>query len=148
MLLFAKSMIIKERTAFKMRKKILFVPGKNPKPEPEKHINYLRRCLVEGVSRHSQQVAQEILDQDAFELCSWNHDFYQEHLDFSPLLDSIDNVCRKTRASTKDKVFATTWKIAMSRLVYKLGDKFPLLIDYLADEHVKAMIHDLSLIHI
>ena len=64
-----------------MRKKILFVPGKNPKPEPEKHINYLRRCLLEGVSRQSPQVAQEILEQDAFELCSWNYTFYQDHLD-------------------------------------------------------------------
>ena len=135
-------MIIKEQALFKMRKKILFVPGKNPKPEPGKHINYLRRCLLEGVTRHSPQAAQEILEQDAFELCSWNYRFYQEHLDFSPLLGSIDGVCRKTRASAKDRVFATTWKIAASRLIYQLGDKYPWLIDVLADEHVKAMIHD------
>jgi len=125
-----------------MRKKILFVPGKNPKPEPEKHINYLRRCLLEGVSRQSPQVAQEILEQDAFELCSWNYTFYQEHLDFSPLLGSIDKVCRKTRASAKDRLFATTWKIALSRLIYQTGDRYPWLIDVLADQHVKAMIHD------
>ncbi len=125
-----------------MRKKILCVPGKIPKPDPEKHINYLRRCLIEGVSRHSSQAADEILDQNAFELCAWNHDFYQQYLDFSPLLGSIDDVCRKTRASTKDKLFATTWKIALSRLMYKVGDQFPGLIDALADQHVKAMIHD------
>lgn len=142
MLLFAESLIIEERSLFKMRKKILFVPGKNLKPEPEKHIHYLRRCLVEGVSRHSSEAAHEILEQDAFEICSWNHTFYQEHLDFSSLLGSIDAVCRKTRASTKDKLFATTWKIAISRLIYKLGDQFPWLIDLMADEHVKAMIHD------
>ena len=125
-----------------MRKKILFVPGKNPKPEPEKHINYLRRCLLEGVSRQSPQAAQEMLDQDSFELCSWNYTFYKEHLDFTPLLDSIDQVCRKNRATAKDRVFATTWRIAASRLIYKIGDKYPWLIDILADEHVKAMIHD------
>lgn len=125
-----------------MRKKILFVPGKNPKPDPQKHINYLRRCLIEGVSRHSSKAADEILDQNAFELCAWNHHFYQQHLDFSPQLGSIDNVCRKTRASAKDKLFATTWKIALSRLMYKVGDQFPGLIDTLADQHVKAMIHD------
>ena len=125
-----------------MRKKIIFVPGKNPKPEPEKHINYLRRCLLEGVSRQSSQAAEEILEQDAFELCSWNYTFYKEHLDFSPLLGSIDKVCRKNKATAKDRVFATTWKIAVSRLIYQISDKYPWLIDLLADEHVKAMIHD------
>ncbi|MGH1429328.1 MAG: hypothetical protein ACRBEE_15430 [Arenicella sp.] len=125
-----------------MRKKILFVPGKNPKPDPQKHIHYLRRCLLEGVSRHSPQVAEEILEQNAFELCAWNHDFYQQHLDFSPLLNSLDDVCRKNRATAKDKIFAQTWKIAISRMIYQIGDQFPWLIDWLADDHVKAMMHD------
>ena len=125
-----------------MRKKIIFIPGKNPKPEPSEHIKLLRRCLIEGVSRYDKNAASEILEQQAFELCAWNFDFYQEHLDITPLLSSIDDVCRKTRASAKDKIFAKTWKIAISRLIYQTGDQFPWLIDALADEHVKAMMHD------
>lgn len=125
-----------------MRKKIIFIPGKNPKPEPAEHIKHLRRCLIEGVSRHSQEIASDILEQDAFELCAWNHDFYQQHLDFSPFLPCVDAVCRKKRATTKDKLFAKTWKIALSRWIYQTGDRFPRLIDLLADDHVKAMLHD------
>jgi len=125
-----------------MKKTIIFVPGKNPKPEPELHIQYLRRCLIEGVSRQSIEVAQQILEQDAFELCAWNFDFYQQHLDFTPLLESIDNVCRKTRATTKDKLFANTWKNTISKIIYQAGDRFPRLINLLADDHVKAMLHD------
>jgi len=125
-----------------MKKKIIFVPGKNPKPKPEKHINYLRRALIEGVSRHSENAAHEILEQDAFEICAWNHMFYEKHLDYSDQLSYLDTLCRKTRASAKDKLFAQTWKIAISRLIYQTGDRYPFLIDVLADDHVKAMIHD------
>jgi len=125
-----------------MNKKIIFVPGKNPKPRPDKHIQYLRRCLLEGVSRQSAIVAEEILQHKAFDLCAWNFDFYHQHLDFSPFFNSIDNVCRKNRATTKDKLFASTWKIAISRFIYQTGDRFPWLIDLLADDHVKAMLHD------
>jgi len=125
-----------------MKKTIIFVPGKNLKPEPELHIQYLRRCLIEGVSRQSAEVAQQILEDDAFQLCAWNFEFYQEHLDFTPLLESIDNVCRKTRATAKDKLFANTWKNTISKFIYQTGDRFPWLINLLADDHVKAMLHD------
>jgi hypothetical protein len=125
-----------------MRKKIIFIPGKNPKPKPNEHIKHLRRCLVEGVSRHSKDAASDILEQNAFELCGWNHDFYQQHLDFTTFLPFVDEVCRKNRATAKDKFFAQTWKIALSRWIYQLGDRFPHMIDLLADDHVKAMMHD------
>jgi len=125
-----------------MKKKIIFVPGKNPKPQPEKHINYLRRALIEGVSRHSDTAAHEILEQDAFEICAWNHMFYEEHPYYSEQLNYLDDLCRKTRASTKDKLFAQTWKISISRLIYQIGDRYPFLIDFLADDHVKAMMQD------
>lgn len=125
-----------------MIKKIIFVPGKNPKPEPDRHINYLRRALLEGVSRHSKQAANEIVEQEAFDLCAWNYSFYQQHLDFTDQLACLDAVCRKQRATAKDKLFATTWKIAISRFIYKMGDRMQFLIDWLADDHVKAMMHD------
>ena len=69
-----------------MRKRILFIPGKNPKPEPELHHQLLSRCLVEGLRRHSNVVADEILQQNAFSASHWNHDFYGEHFDFTDYL--------------------------------------------------------------
>jgi len=122
-----------------MRKRILFVPGKNPKPEPELHQQLLSRCLIEGVRRHSDVVADEILQQNAFSASYWNYDFYGEHFDFSDYLPAVDSLLRKSRPTLKDKVCARTWKIKLSRLMYQTGDRFPWLIDLLADEHVKAM---------
>lgn len=123
-----------------MRKKIIFVPGKNPKPEPELHQQLLSRCLIEGVRRHSDVVADEILQQDAFSTSHWNHGFYGEHFDFTDFFPAVDNLLRKRRPTIKDKVCARTWKIKLSRLIYQTGDRFPWLIDLLADEHVKAML--------
>lgn len=123
-----------------MRKKILFVPGKNPKPEPTLHHELLQRSLLEGVRRRAPSIADDIENQQAFELCPWNYTFYGEHLDFSNQLASVDKLLTKYRASVQDKICATTWRIKLSRLIYQIGDRFPWLIDLLADDHVKALL--------
>lgn len=123
-----------------MRKRILFVPGKNPKPEPELHQRLLSRCLIEGLRRHSSAVADEILEQDAFSTSHWNYDFYQEYFDFTDYHICVDNLLRQHAPRLTDKVCARTWKIKLSRLIYHTGDRFPWLIDLLADDHVKAML--------
>lgn len=123
-----------------MQKRIIFVPGKNSKPEPEFHHQLLSRCLIGGVRRHSDIAANEILQQHAFSVSCWNYDFYGEHLDFSDFLPALDDLLRKLRPTVKDKVCARTWKIKLSRLIYQAGDRFPWLIDMIADEHVKAML--------
>ncbi len=123
-----------------MPKKILFIPGKNPKPEHRLHQDLLQRSLLEGVRRHSAQTANEIEQQQAFELCAWNYAFYSEHMDFSEHIPHVEKLLKKQRASVQDKLCAKTWKIRLSRLIYQTGDQFPWLIDFLADEHVKALL--------
>ena len=123
-----------------MRKRIIFVPGKNPKPEPEIHRQLLSRCLIEGVRRQSDAIAEEILQEDAFSACHWNHDFYGEHFDFTDFFPAVDDLLRKQEPTIKDKLCARTWRIKLSRLAYQMGDRFPWLINMIADEHVKAML--------
>lgn len=123
-----------------MQKKILFIPGKNPKPEPDAHHELLQQCLLAGIAKHCETTAQEIQQQNAFELCAWNYPFYQEHLQCNDQQQCIERLLNKDKPNIRDKVRAKSWKIRASRLVYQTGDRFPWLIDLLADEHVKAML--------
>lgn len=122
------------------KKRIIFVPGKNPKPESNLHLQLISRCLLEGVRQHSSRAANEILDQNAIKLCAWNHDFYGMSSDFSDQLSHIDDLVRRRRASVLDKMRARTWKLTFNKVIYEAGDRFPWLIDLFADKHVKAML--------
>ncbi len=121
------------------KKRIIFVPGKNPKPEPELHQQLVSRCLVEGVRKHSASAAKQIAEQDAVWVCPWNHDFYGESVDFTDQLASVDELIRRQRATVKEKILARSWKLKLNKAIYNLGDRYPWLIDKLADDHVKAM---------
>jgi len=124
------------------KKRIIFVPGKNIKPEPELHLQLVTRCLVEGVRKHSLSAAQQIAEQQPIWLCPWNYDFYGEHAEFSNQLACIDDLVRRQRANIKEKLLARSWKLKLNKAIYTLGDKYPWLIDTLADDHVKAMLAD------
>ena len=58
--------------------RIIFIPGKNPKPPVEEHRQQLLRCLRRGVERADPAVAQEIeADSQAFRLIAWNPLYYR-----------------------------------------------------------------------
>ncbi len=59
--------------------RIIFVPGKNPKPPAEEHSVQLLRSLVHGVGRADPAVACAIADTPAaFTLIPWNMLYYGE----------------------------------------------------------------------
>ena len=60
-------------------KQIVYVPGKNPKPEAVMHRELLWRTLVEGVSRADTAVAETLrANYPQFHLVSWNYLYYHE----------------------------------------------------------------------
>ena len=68
---------------------IIFVPGMKPKPPADVHLEALRRCLLEGLSRVDETVAADLAAHpEAFVRASWTYGFYQEYRDIGIDLES------------------------------------------------------------
>jgi hypothetical protein len=116
------------------QRRILYVPGKSPKPPAEVHRGLLLRCLVEGVARHDSVTADAIgNDEENFELIAWNYFYYGRHQDITPELRWIDELLRKQEASEMDRREATTWNKRMVRSLYQIADSFPAIIPWLPE---------------
>jgi len=123
---------------------IIYIPGLLPKPEPEVHKEALLRCLLAGLRRVDESVADAIASTTGgFDIVSWTYDFYREHRDFSIDKDSIDNVINQTTASEQDIAEAGSWQRRLLRWIYKLGDRLPFLIQHFADERTELHLRDL-----
>jgi len=89
-----------------MTNRILFVPGKNPKPPMEEHRRQLLRCLRRGVERADPAVAQAIeADSQAFRLIAWNPLYYQSYRPLDEDLPWIDALLKQdgpTHADVKE----------------------------------------------
>jgi hypothetical protein len=65
-------------------KQIIYVPGKNPKPEAALHRELLWRTLVEGVRRADRAVAGSLqASYPQFHVVSWNYHYYHEYKDIT-----------------------------------------------------------------
>lgn len=116
-------------------KQIIYVPGKNPKPEPAIHRELLWRTLLEGLRRADREVAEEIQSSPSqFQLINWNHLYYRKHRDITPDLPWIDALINSQGPTEQDIHDANSWIIWVSRMLLTLGDHFPILIHMLPSE--------------
>jgi hypothetical protein len=116
-------------------KQIIYVPGKNPKPEAALHREILWRTLVEGVRRADRAVAGTLQAGYAqFHLVSWNYLYYQEYKDITKEIPWIDALINKHGPTEQDMRDAHSWNMWLSRFVLTLGDHIPLLIRMLPEE--------------
>ena len=123
---------------------ILYVPGLLPKPEPGIHKVALRRCLIEGVRRIDEEVANDIMNSErCFDIVAWTYDFYREHRDYALDAKSIDALVEQPDATERDIVEALSLGKRLVRWIYRVGDLFPFLIPHLASERVELHLRDL-----
>ncbi len=123
---------------------IIYIPGLLPKPESGLHRDALYRSLMHGLNASAPDVAAQIeADAQAFDLVSWTYDFYGEHRDMSLDAASIDAMLEHTAAPEGAISEASAFFRRLLRWFYLLGDWFPFLIPYLADERVEMHIRDL-----
>lgn len=116
-------------------KQIIYVPGKNPKPEAALHSKLLWRTLVEGVRRADSAVADTLqASYSQFHLISWNHLYYHAHKDVTSDIPWIDALINKHGPTEQDMRDANSWNIWLSRFLLTLGDHIPLLIRLLPEE--------------
>jgi hypothetical protein len=116
-------------------KQIIYVPGKNPKPEAAAHREMLWRTLVEGVRRADSTAAEALQASSAqFHLVSWNFIYYGAYKDATIDIPWIDALINKHGPTEQDIRDANSWNIWLSRFLLALGDHIPLLIRCLPEE--------------
>ena len=124
-----------------MPNRIIFIPGKNPKPPPEEHRRQLLRALLRGVERTDPAVAQEIeTNSDAFMLLAWNPLYYQSYKPLDEDLPWIDALLKQIGPTEKDVEEALSFRRRVAWLLYTLADVFHFLIPLLPDPAVKATV--------
>jgi hypothetical protein len=125
------------------KNKILFVPGKNPKPLPDAHRALLWRCLVRGVELVDPAVARSLAaTPDCFSLVAWNSLFYGQIKEIDDDVPWIDGLCQKTGPDSADVREALSWRNRRAWLLYTLADLLPILIALLPDPAVKNTIKE------
>lgn len=108
---------------------IIFVPGKNPKPEAEQHRDLLWRTLLEGVKRADTEVYENLGQQkEAFQLTAWNYFYYHTYKDGSRDLPWIDALINQHGPTQKDIDEAQSPHYKLTRLMYQVVDYFPFLL--------------------
>ncbi len=116
-------------------KQIIYVPGKNPKPETAQHRELLWRTLVEGVRRADSFVADTLqAGYPQFHLAGWNYLYYQKYKDITPDIPWIDALINKHGPTQQDISDARSWNIWLSRVMLTLADRIHLLIRFLPKE--------------
>lgn len=125
------------------QKTIVFIPGKNPKPQPEQHKALLWRTLLEGVRRAEPQSVSAVQQEVRFELAAWNHLYYQQEKDISRDLPWIDLLINTHGPSEMDIRQAKHCHNKIDRYLYMLGDLFPVLIKLLP-RHMRMSAEELN----
>lgn len=122
---------------------LLYVPGKNPKPEPADHARQLLRCLVAGLETTGDQGARVLRrNPDWFEVLPWNELFYGKARDISEELPWIDRLLEAGPPTRRDRREAHAWKTRLAWVLYSAADRFPALIPLIANEPIRSTIQE------
>ena len=123
-------------------KKIIYVPGKNPKPPPSQHREQLFRCLLQGVQRIDPAIADDIAATDSFTLVAWNRHFYDAVIDIEQITPWVDRLLAQQTFPESDIAAVRSIKYRLARLLYQLGDHLHWLIPLIPDKRIKASIQE------
>lgn len=118
---------------------IIFIPGKNPKPTAEQHINLLWRTLLEGVHRAEPTVVNDLTEHfERFSITAWNYLYYNEYKNIDQDLSWIDTLINKHGPSEQDILDAKAWNRKWIRFLYSTADLFPFLLKIMPRELLSA----------
>lgn len=113
-------------------KHIIYVPGKNPKPQATQHRELLWKTMIEGVRRVDRTLASTLQAQyTQFHLVGWNHLFYHAYKDITPDIPWIDALINKHGPTEQDIQEAKSWHKRLDRALFNLADHIPFVIPLL-----------------
>jgi hypothetical protein len=122
---------------------ILFVPGKNPKPDAISHHRLLWQVLHEGIKRTSPEALQQLESiKDHFHIAAWNPIFYHTYKNIEHEQPWIDVLLDTYEPSRNDKREANHIHKKFTRSVYNLADLAPILISWFGSEAIKSTVKE------
>jgi hypothetical protein len=122
---------------------IIYIPGMKPKPPVEAHEEMLWRCLLNGVGRASPNVARDLARQrDIFRVAPWSRLFYDEQTSVEPDLPGVERLLALDGPEDDDLLEARHWHKRVGKLIYLLSDKFPFLINWLANPDLEETLKE------
>lgn len=125
-------------------KHIIYIPGKNPKPEAAQHRALLWKTLIEGVRRNDQELANSLQNQySQFHLISWNHLFYHSTKDITPDIPWIDALINKHGPTEQDIQEVNSWHHRLDRMLFNMADHMQCIIPLLP-EAVKSAANEMN----
>ncbi len=130
-------------TELQLVPRILYVPGLRAKPPPAAHQEILWRCLVEGIRRADPEAAAGVsAAPDCLRLALWGHLFYEKYRDVRVDEAGIAALLEEANPGNDSirEVFGIKRRTAY--LAHLSGDRFPLLISWLAAEDTRANMAD------
>lgn len=136
-------MLLSPPVATATTKRIIFVPGKNPKPPAAEYQPQLFRSLVHGVGRADPEVARAIENtRDIFTLISWNVLYYGDEKSLGPDQPWIDALLTRTGPTEEEVREALSWRRKAAWAMISVADVLPFLIPLLPDPAVKSAIQE------
>lgn len=121
------------------RGRILYVPGKNPKPDPILHAALLWRALASGLEANQAECRAAMHD-GTFNLAAWNRHYYGRDRDAMPDFEAIERLFAGAWDEQQDRDDAESWRIGVQRMVRHVADRFPMLLHALADPTIRGTI--------
>ena len=124
------------------RGKIIFIHGKNSKPEPGKHRQLLLKSLLGAWNKLPVAEQCGAFDEDDFLLCAWSDLLYPEYEDSAIFDQAIDVMLQ--RNETAADVGLCAWirhaGLEIKRAIYNAMDALPILIKLVPTRHVEFML--------
>lgn len=122
---------------------IIFVPGKNPKPDAVSHLRLLWQVMHEGIKRISPDALQQLeAIKDHFHIAAWNPIFYHSYKDVAHEQPWIDLLLDTYEVSSNDKKEADHIHKKFTRFVYNLADLAPILISWFGSDAIKSTVKE------
>jgi len=122
---------------------IVYVPGMQPKPPVEPYEEMLWRCLLNGVGRADPAIVRELAQhRDSFRIAPWSRLFYDEQAAMEPNLPGIERLLALDGPEERDVREASHWHKQIGRLIYLLSDKFPFLINWVANPDMEEALKE------
>jgi hypothetical protein len=114
-------------------RRLIYVHGIKPKPEPRAHAAVLRECLLTGVERAAPDVAARMASEPGWlDLVAWSHVFYPRYRDLGPDLPGIARLRADDRPTLRSIAGVFGPRHRLATLAHHVGDRYPALIRWLA----------------
>jgi hypothetical protein len=124
-------------------RRIIYVTGMKPKPDPAVHRPVLMRVLANALGRFGDEAGTWLHARDEnFVLVSWTSLLYSERADIAPDLPGVERLLEQPVPSDRDRSEAASLRRRLRRIWHLVGDSYPWLSRIVASAALNVTLAD------